>query len=129
MENTGLKAFIKRHRFDLILVLSLIFIAVISLVLILALRTEGSSVRVEIDGAVYATYSLSDDGEYSLGDGNTLTIEGGMARMSWADCPDKTCVNTSPIRYNGESIICLPHKITVTVISVADDGGVDLESR
>jgi hypothetical protein len=131
MEKTSfsLKAFIKRHRFDLILVLSLIFIALLSLILIFSLRTEGGSVKVEIDGALFATYSLLEDGEYSLGDGNILKIEGGEARMSWADCPDKTCVMTRPIRYNGESIICLPHKIAVTVISTGDDGGADLESR
>ena len=128
-QSFSLKAFIKRHRFDLILVLSLIFIAVISLILILAFRTEGSYVTVEKDGALYATYSLSIDGEYPIGDGNVLKIEGGEARMSWADCPDKTCVNTRPARYNGESIICLPHKVTVRVVNAVDDGGADLESR
>ena len=130
MEKTSfnLKAFIKRHRFDLILVLSLIFIALISLILITVLRTEGGYVRVEKDGALFATYSLAKDGEYPIGDGNTLMIEGGEAKMSWADCPDKTCVMTRPARYNGESIICLPHKITVTVTDASDDGA-DLESR
>lgn len=131
MEKTSfnLKAFIKRHRFDLILVLSLIFIALISLILITVLRTEGAYVRVEKDGELFATYPLSADGEYTLGDGNTLKIEGGEARMSWADCPDKTCVMTRPARYNGESIICLPHKITVTVTDIGGEGGADLESR
>lgn len=130
MEKSGfsLTAFIKRHRFDLILVLSLIFVAIISLILIFALRTEGNAVEVELDGRHYATYSLATDGEYKIGEGNVLVIEGGAARMSWADCPDKTCVSTRPARYGGESIICLPHKISVTVISAEDDG-VDLESR
>ena len=125
----SISAFAKAHRFDLILVLSLIFIAVVSLVLIFAFRTEGSYVTVEKDGALYATYSLSIDGEYPIGDGNVLKIEGGEARMTWADCPDKTCVNTRPARYNGESIICLPHKVTVRVVNTVDDGGADLESR
>lgn len=123
----SLKDFIKQHKHDLILVLSLIFIAVLSLILLLTLRTDGAYARVEIDGEHYATYPLSVDGEYRLGDTNTLTIKDGEAYMKEADCPDKTCVHTRPAKYNGESIICLPNKISVIIVS--DNSGIDLEAR
>ena len=35
--------------------------------------------------------------------------------MIRADCPDKICVHMRPIRYAGESILCLPHRLAVTV--------------
>ncbi len=37
--------------------------------------------------------------------------------MTQADCPDGICANHKPIHKTGESIICLPHKVVVTVIS------------
>ena len=32
-----------------------------------------------------------------------------------ADCPDQVCVRQGAVRYNGESIVCLPHKLVVSV--------------
>lgn len=120
------KELILRHKHDLILVLSLCFIAAVSALLMLALRAPGGEVRVEIDGEYYATYPLSTDGEYPLGDGNVLAIKEGEAYMLSADCPDKTCVRHHPVSYSGESIVCLPNRVTVTVIS--DESDVDLAS-
>ncbi|CCZ53222.1 putative uncharacterized protein [Clostridium sp. CAG:75] len=37
--------------------------------------------------------------------------------MKKADCPDKICVHHKGIRSNGETIICLPHKVIVTIQS------------
>ena len=37
--------------------------------------------------------------------------------MAEADCPDRLCVRRGPVRYAGETIICLPHKLVVTVRS------------
>ena len=35
--------------------------------------------------------------------------------MEWADCPDQICVNHRPVSRNGESIICLPNEVVVSV--------------
>lgn len=121
------KDFLMAHRADLWLVLSLIFVAIVSLILLFTLRTEGDIVEVEIDGEIVATYSLSADGEYEIGEGNILTIKDGKAYMSYADCPDKTCVKTRAISNSGESIICLPNRVSVRVVA-EDNGGADLIS-
>ena len=120
------KDFLKKHRADLVLVLSLVFIAVVSLVLMLALRADGERVEVEIDGAVVASYPLDTDGEYPIEDGNILTVKDGKAYMSWADCPDKTCVRSHAVSKSGESIICLPNRVTVRV--TGGESGPDLVS-
>ena len=39
------------------------------------------------------------------------------ARMEWADCPDQVCVNHRAVERDGESIICLPNKVVVSVES------------
>lgn len=56
--------------------------------------------------------------EIKNGDGdvtNTLVIKGGVADMTSADCPDHLCVKQKAISKEGESIICLPNKVVVTV--------------
>ena len=103
------------------------FFLLVSLLLFLFLRggKEGSEVRVMVEGKEIGVYSLSKDGEYSLNGGtNTLIIKDGKAYMIDADCPDKLCVRQGKISRNGETITCLPNKLTVTVID--EKGEVDL---
>ena len=75
---------------------------------------EGQAV-ISVSGEEYAVYSLSDDRTVSIGDTNRLIIENGTVKMEWADCPDQICVRHRAISKNGESIICLPHEIVVTI--------------
>lgn len=125
-QSTTQRSFSYRHRYDIIIIISLLLISAISLTIWLSLRHPGEFVRVEADGEHIADYSLSHDAEYSLmGGTNVLVIEGGAAYMKSADCPDRTCVNMGRVRYTGESIVCLPNKITVRVMG---SGGVDLVS-
>lgn len=89
---------------------------------------DGAYVEIEVDGSVTETLPLDEETVYEIaGDGgvNTLVIEGGYAFMLDADCPDKICVKHSKINKNGESIICLPHKVVVTVVS-EEEAEVDL---
>ncbi len=44
---------------------------------------------------------------------NVVEICDGKASVTEADCPDKLCVGQREISGNGESIICLPHKLVV----------------
>lgn len=46
-----------------------------------------------------------------------LIRKGGVADMTSADCPDHLCVKQKAISKEGESIICLPNKVVVTVKS------------
>ena len=103
------------------------FFLIVSLLLFLYLRggKEGNEVRVMVEGKEIGVYSLSKDGEYTLNGGtNILTIKDGKAYMADADCPDKLCVRQGKIHRNGETITCLPNKLTVTVID--EEGEVDL---
>ena len=62
------------------------------------------------------TYSLAEDQTIEINGGtNTLVIENGSASMEKADCPDQVCVRHSAISRNGESIICLPHEVVVSI--------------
>lgn len=81
------------------------------------LRDSGGAkeVTISVDGDVSGTYSLEEDQTVEIGGTNRLVIEDGTARMEWADCPDQICVNHRPVSRNGESIICLPNEVVVSV--------------
>lgn len=119
---------LKKHKLDIIIIAAILLVATVTLTLTLALRERGDAVRVTVGGVTVGEYPLSVDATYTLNGGtNILVIEGGTAYLSYADCPDGTCVSTGRIKYVGQSIICLPNKITVAVIG-DDGGGVDLVS-
>lgn len=79
---------------------------------------QGSTmVEVYVDGELYGSYPLEEEQTVDINGTNRLIIEGGTADMDWADCPDKLCVHQKSISRNGESIICLPNKVVVTIVS------------
>lgn len=85
-------------------------------------RPHGAYVVVRVDGTETGRYALDQSGIYELNGGsNILQIENGFAFLCEADCPDKLCVRQGKIRLNGQCIICLPNRLTVTVCG-AEDG-------
>ena len=114
----------KRLRYDILLICVLLFVSLAAVGITLLTSAEGASVMVEINGEKVAEYSLASEGEFALNGGtNILVIKNGEAYLIYADCPDKVCVHTGKIKYVGQSIVCLPNRLSVTVIG---DSGVDL---
>ena len=118
----------KKQIADLCVILALLLLAGI---LYLALRTgreEGGVVVVRVDGKETERHSLAVSGEFPLKsdengeNSNILVIENGEAWLRDANCPDKLCVKQGKIRYNGQTITCLPHRLTVTVEGGESDG-------
>ncbi|MGF7001674.1 hypothetical protein M2149_000044 [Lachnospiraceae bacterium PFB1-21] len=111
---------IKRYlnRYDVILILVIVLVAGGIFAGTVFAAKAGGQVRIQVEGKETGTYSLKTDQEVQiLGGENTLRIKDGQAKMITATCPDHLCVNHKPISKNGESIICLPHKVVVTVES------------
>ena len=77
---------------------------------------EGTEVLVTVDGVKYGSYSLQKDETIQINDCNVLKIDNGKADMISADCPDNLCVKQKPISRVGESIICLPNKVVVSIL-------------
>lgn len=85
---------------------------------------RGDFVTVTLNGKIIGSYPLAEPVEIELSDEkggyNRLVIAGGAAYIEDADCPDKLCVRQRAVCSNGESIICLPHKIAVTVTAAGE---------
>ena len=110
---------------DLCVILALLLLAG-GLALALRLgREAGGQAVVRVDGRVTERHSLTINGVYPLNGGsNILVIENGEAWLSEANCPDHLCVKMGKIRYNGQTITCLPNRLTVTVEG-GESNGVD----
>ena len=112
---------VSRLTADLTLILSLLLLAGVCFGIYTWTRNEGAVAVVRVNGVEQARYSLSEDRSvpitgYGASAGfNLLVIEDGRARVTNADCRDQICVGHAPIHRVGESIVCLPHRVTVTV--------------
>ena len=128
MENAGTPTK-KKYRLDIIIIAAILLVSLSLLLIVTLSKEEGSVVVVEIDGTTVATYPLDENAEYSLNGGsNVLVIKDGVAYMNYSNCPDHTCEKTGKIRYVGQTIICLPNKIAVTIKGDNAEGGVDFVS-
>ena len=89
---------------------------------------NGVTVVAERNGEVIGSYPLDHNQRLAFTDDegkrNVLVIQEGKAYMEEADCPDKLCVKQKAIERNGESIICLPHKLVIRIAG-GEEGEVD----
>ncbi len=112
----------RMRRNDLLLLTGCLLAALVLGGLWLLLRQGGRFVVVEQNGRETARYSLSEDRTERIeteGGYNLLVIEGGEVFLRAADCPNLLCVKTGKIRYAGQSIVCLPHKLAVRIVGGA----------
>ena len=122
MNGKKIRDFIIKYRIDITVVASFLLLAVVVVGIINLTKKEGSYAEVVVDGDVVGKYPLSVDGIYSLNNGtNTLTVEGGVAYMSYSNCPDHTCENVGKVKHIGQTIVCLPNHLTITVTGESDD--------
>ena len=118
----------KKYKWDIIFISSLVLVSLLLLLAIALTRKEGAVAVVEINGTVAGEYPLDIDGTFPLNGGtNVLVIEDGKAYLSYSSCPDHICERTGKISYVGQTIVCLPNRLSVTVTGDSS-GGVDLVS-
>ena len=116
----------KKLRHDLILVAVCLFVSLALWLAVTLSKKEGEYVVVTVNGEEYAKDSLSEDREEIIlteKGKNVLIIKDGYADMTDASCPDGLCVRQHKINESGESLVCLPNKVTVTVVG---GDGVDI---
>lgn len=101
---------------DILLIGGLLAASLLWLFVSRADGTEGGMAVVAVNGQETGRYPLDTEGEFALNGGtNILVIEDGKARLSEADCPDKLCVRQGEIYRTGQTVTCLPNRLTVTI--------------
>lgn len=107
-------------RADIILMSLLIMIGMgIGFFVYLPRQSTADYVEIQVDGTITATYPLTENRTETIKTNadfiNTFTIKNGSVTMMHANCPDKVCLHTPAISKNGESIVCLPHKVVISI--------------
>ena len=108
---------------DVVLAVVITLLATAGLLLFNLLKTQGDYVSVKINGEEKYRYSLSENVDTVIYTGennnqeNRLIIENNQAYVVSANCPDKICVGHRPVSNVNESIVCLPHKVVVEIVS------------
>ena len=109
----------RKQQNTLLLVLVLLAVLAVFLVRRQLLRQEGTRAVVQAVGQADVEVDLSEDQEFWVGGPETgrnlIRVEDGAVRVAQADCPDKICVHTGPIRQAGEIIACLPNGVIVYI--------------
>lgn len=111
-----------------------IFIAVIILISGIGVYaymsfSKGNSRIAEIkqDGKLIKTIDLNKVTEpieirIPYGDNyNIVYAEKGRIRVTDADCPDKLCVESGWISEPGKNVICLPHRLIISIQGTSKD--------
>jgi hypothetical protein len=81
-------------------------------------------VKINVNGKLYEKVSLNEEKEFRIETEhgyNIIKVHDNGVEMLDANCPDKICVRTEFIDKAGSTIVCLPHKIYVEIISNRED--------
>jgi hypothetical protein len=121
----------KKIRNDVILLVSVVLVALGMLLTVHLTRKNGSYVAVLQGGKEVSRYSLLENNRIEIRSSenkehlNILVVENGRAFIEDASCPDKICVKHRKISKVGESIVCLPNRVVLRIVSDAG-GDVDI---
>lgn len=104
---------------DIILIAALLAAAGLCYLVFVALGGRGGAEAViSVDGEEIGRYPLAKERQVEIegiGGGNRMEISGGQVKMAWADCPDQYCVRHEAVSRAGNPIVCLPHRVIITV--------------
>ena len=119
-------------RNDLILIGGLLVLFILAGLALFLFQSEGDRVTVTVDGRAYGAYPLAEERTVDIRTGdeggrlNRLVIRGGEAFVETASCPDGICAAHKPISRDGESIVCLPHRVVITVEQASPENQPDV---
>ena len=106
-------------------IIGIILFGSVAAIVIMNFSGSGRRTAVIRCGDVRQELSLDRDGLFRFdGIDAGFEVKNGKIRLTEASCPDKICEKTGYIGSSGQSIICVPNKITVSV--VGSDESVDV---
>ena len=85
---------------------------------------EDGQVVIHVNEEFYGSYPLDEDRVVTIKEGdhiNKITIKDGYAQMTFSNCPNHDCMKQGKIKDGSKSIICLPNKVVVEVVSKDSD--------
>ncbi len=112
---------------DRIIFLILLVALVIASMQFFIPNTQSKSIVIRSDGIVVKKISLTRNKteEFNIRskEGNLIVeIKAGRVRVIESTCKDKLCVKEGWIEKVGESIVCLPNRISISIVGEKENG-------
>ena len=93
----------------------LVVLVIASAIVYFRHQEVGDMVKITLEGEDYGNYPLDQDTVINIDDNNIIEIKSNTVKMIEAKCPNHLCIKQGEIMEVGESIICLPHKLIITI--------------
>ena len=109
---------------DCLAILATLLLAAVVFSLFLPGKSEEAAVaEIYLDGRLIRQVPLNTEAEFALsGDyTNTVTVRDGKIGITASDCPGGDCVHSGFIGSSGRSVVCLPYRLEIRVVSSAGD--------
>ena len=106
-----------------------IFIILLCLIIPFALtlkKNDGGVAVISYDSDVVKRINLEDNYVLCNLHGVNITVKDGEVFVSGSSCPDQLCVNMKKAKNIGDSIICVPNRVSVRIEGVSKDGEADV---
>ena len=109
---------LKWNRFDALVALAVMLLAVVSALCFSVPKNPGGGLTVVVDisgqeARRVPLSALTRATVTSRGDTLHVAAEGGAVSVTDSDCPTRDCVHTGAISRAGQSIVCLPAQVVV----------------
>lgn len=109
---------------DYLAIIATLLLAVAAFVLFLPRGENGTAVaEIYLDGELIRRVTLDTvveftvTGEYT----NTVSVYDGKIGVTDSDCPGGDCMHSGQIGTTGRSIVCLPNRMEIRVVSASGD--------
>lgn len=116
----------KLKKRDILVVILLLFLSIGMAFFVQKIKSNenGNYLRVELNEKEYGTYPLNKDKTFKIkideDEYNIVEIKNGKVKMREANCRDLICTHMPSIEKIGETIVCLPHRLILEIISSDD---------
>lgn len=104
---------------DIIIISSILLISLIFMIIINNNQNgRGKTFTVTVNGEITESYDINIDQVIRIKgyDGyNVISVTNGEISVTDADCRDGSCIISGPISRVGQSIVCLPNRLVISV--------------
>lgn len=79
--------------------------------------------QIYLDGKLVKTLPLSKNQTFIVADqySNEITVKDGAISFTASTCPGQDCVHSGSIHSTGRSLVCLPNRVEIRVVSADAD--------
>lgn len=106
------------------IIVAVIFLSAL-LYIFLCNFSSGDIAEISVGGEVVKTVSLNKDDSFSVGNVSFEVRDGEIFATS-SPCHDKICIKTGGIKNVGETIICLPERVSVRIVGKSESDSADI---